>query len=496
VRKQAPAQSAVAALQYVFIMDSPQPDPNAVPVIAIVGRPNVGKSALFNRLLRRRLAIVHEQSGVTRDRVTASARIGDRHVLLVDTGGLGFYPDEKKGLGLFDGLIREQVEAVLGAAARILLVTDAMAGRVPLDEEIAAYLRRRGVPVIVVPNKADNPTLEAAAVEAFVPLGFEQVRPVSCLHGLGIGELERAVAQGLPERAPPAAEARLRIAVVGRPNVGKSSLVNRLLGERRMIVSDVPGTTRDAVDLPFTLRTAGGDVPALLVDTAGLRHRPKVDSSVEFFSVLRAEKALERADLVLLVLEAHAPPTSQDRRIARLICEAGKPCLLVANKWDLLPDQVGATRLAEGIHQALPYMNYAPVVAASATEARGLRHLHESIGSVYEKMHTTVPTSLLNRYLHDQVERTPPAAVGGRHLKVFYTTLISTVPPRLVLFVNHRDLASRAYVQFLQSRVRETFFADCAMPVTVELRDRPQKEGRVRPPPRRDAARRRPRSRS
>ncbi|MFA4944608.1 MAG: ribosome biogenesis GTPase Der [Lentisphaeria bacterium] len=450
-----------------------------LPVVAIVGRPNVGKSAIFNRFLGRRRAIVHEQAGVTRDRVVAACDYDGRHFLLVDTGGLGVFPGERKGVESFDTLIREQVEAVLKEAAAVIFVTDSQAGLTPLDGEIAAFLRRQGVRVVVAGNKTDAPEKIPAAVAAFTPLGFH-VEAVSAVHGLGIGDLLLEATRDLPrneaELRAAAETAPLRLAVVGRPNAGKSSLVNCLAGHRRMIVSEIPGTTRDAVDVPVELTTpAGAPLPAVIVDTAGLRPRHKVDSLVEKFSVMRAEHAIRHADIILFLVDASAPPTAQDRRIANLIGEARKPCLLVANKSDLLPKGTKPAALERGLRQEMPFMDYVPLVAISAKTGRGLEELRGRIARLQEKLQTTIPTAILNQFLRDLVARTPPPAVKGRHLKLFYCTMVSTPPPHLVMFVNHKELGSRAYTLFLESRARDAFFPEGGMPVTVEMRNRSQK---------------------
>jgi len=303
------------------------------------------------------------------------------------------------------------------------------------------------------------------------------VAPISCVQGTGIDDLLIDALAGMPQVAVTAeTETPLRLTVVGRPNVGKSSLVNRLLNSNRMIVSEIPGTTRDTVDMPFTLRLRDQRLPAVLVDTAGLRHKHKVASPVELFSVMRAGKAIERADLVLFLLEANTPPTSQDRRIANLIVTESKPCVLVANKWDLLPAKVAPGKFEADLRFELPFMAYAPLVGVSALQDWGMPRLLETIFGIREKMLTVVPTAILNQFLHDLVQRNPPPASGGRRFKLFYTTMISALPPRLLAFVNDRRLGTRAYLQFLETRVREAFYPCGGIPVSITLRDRPQTE--------------------
>lgn len=468
-----------------------------LPVVVIVGRPNVGKSALFNRIVGRRVAIVHEQAGVTRDRVASVADYDGRRFLLVDTGGLGVFLDTQKGVEKFDSLIREQVELVLKDAACVIFTVDAMAGMNPLDSEIAQFLRRQGRPVILAANKTDDPQKVPAARDAFLSLKFH-IEPVSSLQGLGIGDLLASVVDQLPEPAAgesgdaagaAAGTAPVRLAVIGRPNVGKSSLVNQLIGQNRMIVSDIPGTTRDAVDVPIVLPGPGGQPqPAVIIDTAGLRPKHKVDNVVEIFSVMRSQNAIKRADIVLFLLDAGAPPTAQDRRIASLIGEAHKPCILVANKIDLLPPKTRPDALEAAIRREMPFMRYAPIVSISAMHGRNLTDLKARVARLHEKLQTPIPTSILNQFLNDLVARTPPPAIKGKHLKVFYTTMIHTPPPHLVMFVNHRELGTSAYIQFLESRTCDAFFPEGGMPVTIELRNRPQKEPEERRAARRDAA--------
>ncbi|MFA5205688.1 MAG: ribosome biogenesis GTPase Der [Lentisphaeria bacterium] len=450
-----------------------------LPIIAIVGRPNVGKSALFNRIVGRRMAIVHEQAGVTRDRVMAAAEDDNRHFQVVDTGGLGYYTDEKAA-GVFDGLIRAQVEAVAAEAVALILVTDAQVGETPLDREIAQYLRTFGRRVVVAANKADNPTLRESAMTQFAGLGFDSVMPVTCLHGTGIGDLLDAVLKGVPRGAPGAAFATttrpFRMAVLGRPNVGKSSLVNRLVEQERMIVSDIAGTTRDAVDVPFTLKAGARELPAVVVDTAGLRRKSKVDTVVEFFSVDRAKKALDHCDLALFVVDAADPATAQDRRIASQIVEAGKPCVVVANKWDLAPMAVARNRFRDVLKEAMPFLAHAPVAVVSALKDRSLEPLAESVFRVHDSGGVTVPTAVLNQFLRDLLARTPPSSVGGKPLKLFYGAQVSNVPPRFALFVNHERLCPAAYRIFLANRLREAFYPEAGMPVQVVLRERPQND--------------------
>ena len=464
----------------------------SLPIIAIVGRPNVGKSALFNRIVGRRMAIVHEQAGVTRDRIMAAAEDDNRHFQIVDTGGLGNYTDEK-ATGVFDGLIRAQVEAVAGEAATLILVTDAQAGETPLDRELAQFLRTFGRRVVVAANKADSPELRDAAAHQFAGLGFDSVVAVTCLHGRGINDLLDAALKGVPRGAPgrafetdgtsPAGKP-FRLAVLGRPNVGKSSIVNRLAGQERMIVSEVAGTTRDAVDVPITLKAGTRELAAVVVDTAGLRRKSKVDTVVEFFSVDRAQKAMDHCDLALFVVDAAEPATAQDRRIASLIVDSGKPCVVVANKWDLAPMAVARNRFRDALKEALPFLSHAPVAVLSALKDRSLDTLAEAVFQVYDNRGITVPTAVLNQFLRDLLARTPPPAAGGRVFKLFYGAQVSNIPPRFTLFVNHERLCPPAYRVFLTNRLREAFYPESGMPITIAFRERkendPERKERIK----------------
>ena len=394
-----------------------------VPAIAIVGRPNVGKSSLFNTIVGRRLSIVHEMSGVTRDRVVAPLVRNGRRFELIDTGGLGMLAGESRKVDVWDSRIAEQVELAIEGADVLIFVANVRDGIVPLDAEVARRLHSSGKPVLFAANKCDNPELDAEAVE-FMQLGFDRVYPVSCLHRRGVNALVEAALRLLPEggAGEPAADAPapVNIAVVGRPNVGKSSLVNALLGEERVMVSDVAGTTRDAIDVDFQIRYQGELRPAVLVDTAGLRKKAKVDTVVEFFSVMRAQAAVTRADLVLFVVEASADGmTAQDRRIASMIRESGKGCVIVANKFDLCRDEHRLKQLQAELRRSLPGMSYAPAVFISARDRSNLGGLLDQIAEVMEQLELKIPTGVLNRVLADAVERNTPPVTGAAPLKLF-----------------------------------------------------------------------------
>lgn len=443
-----------------------------LPIVAIVGRPNVGKSALFNRLVGRRISIVHEQSGVTRDRVAAPAHYGGRHFLLVDTGGLGIHPHERKGPDVFDGLIRDQVAAIVAEADALIWVVDCLDGMAPQDEQIREFMMQAELPVVLAANKADNGPLREGAVGEFAKLGVRDIVPTTCTHNQGMDELMRRVVDLIPVVADPPADGGLRIAVVGRPNVGKSSLVNRIFGEERVMVSDIAGTTRDAVDVPVTLRDGDEEVPATFIDTAGLRPRSRVDTVVEFFSVSRAQSAIRRAHVVLLVIDATDPGTAQDRRIARMICDERKPCILLVNKWDLVKEGTKQRDFAAEIRSRMPFMQHAPMHVICALSGYNFSGILEHILALREQMQITIPTAVLNQFLQDTLARTPPSPVGNKRFKVFYGTMVGNPPPHIILFANSRAACPGNYLQFLENRLRDAFFPEAGLPIWLEVRER------------------------
>jgi GTP-binding protein len=396
---------------------------------------------------------------------------------VVDTGGLGVGVREKR-VDLFDGLIREQVARIVHDADAIVWVVDCQDGLTPQDEEVADLLREAGKPVAVAANKADNPSLRDVATAHFAATGFDAILPTSCTQNTGIGDLLTEVLQHLPPAAglPERADSRLKVAVVGRPNVGKSSLVNRLFGSERVIVSDIAGTTRDAIDVPVDIDDGDETVPMTLIDTAGLRRRRQVDSVVEFFSVARAEKAIRRSDVVLFVTDAMEPGTAQDRRIARMVVDAGKPCIMLVNKWDLVSGRMKQKELAALIRNQLSFMQHAPMHFICATSGYNVDGILEHLLQVREQMQVKVPTSVLNQFLQDTLARTPPHSVGTRRLKVFYGTMVSTPPPKFVLFVNSRNACPANYLQFLENQLREAFFPQAGLPIRIELRERHSSE--------------------
>jgi GTPase len=479
-------------------------------LIAIVGRPNVGKSALFNRIAGRRIAIVHDQPGVTRDRITAEVEWRGQPFTLVDTGGIGLLRREKAS----DVIIRaalEQVQLAIEAADVIVLVVNVQEGVVPLDREAAARLRHSGKPVLVAVNKVDTHRAEKGTPE-FSELGFDQVFPVSAIHGEGLEPLMNAamglvaVRSGSPSE--PAGEGEdhesritpqtpLKLAIVGRPNVGKSSIINALTKSERVVVSPIPGTTRDAVDVPFEVVTEGVRQSYVLIDTAGLRKTRRVEDSIEFFSVKRAEESIARCDIAILVLDAEAGITEQDKKVADRIVEARRACIVVVNKWDLMDDAVRKARLeeierrrkkqnrnapnvmttlsefGEWVQEHLFFLDYAPVIFTSARSGFHLDRLLEAVRYVAAQLQQKVPTAILNRTLQDAVERRQPVSALGHRLKFFYATQVKQAPPTFLLFVNRDELFSEQYKKYLGDQMRRAFgYEGC--PVILAAKARPK----------------------
>ena len=449
--------------------------------VAIVGRPNVGKSALFNRLAGRNIAIVHDQPGITRDRLAAPSTRGQRPFLIWDTGGIG---------GAGESELAAQVRAAADAAMResdvILFVVDAQHGMAPIDQDLARMLRKSRTPVVLVVNKIDHEKHEALESD-FARLNFQHLVPISAAHGRGISELLETIDRLLPNQAEPAVEdphARkppIGLAIIGRPNAGKSSLINSILKDQRTIVSDIPGTTRDAIDIAY--QREGRQF--LLIDTAGMRARSKHSTSVEVFSVMRAERTIRRADLCVLVIDLTSGVMSQDKKIAGLIQEARKPSLVILNKWDLVkPDRGAKTKMKELIATArehLFFLDYAPVLIASAATGENVTQLFDLIADVQRASGVRIGTGVLNRMLRAAFEANPPPTIGTRRLKLFYAAQSkgdaerAIDPPKFILFVNQPKRLSEGYGRYLQGRIRQ-IEPYPGLPILLTCRPRSEKE--------------------
>lgn len=419
------------------------------PMVAIVGRPNVGKSTLFNRLVGKRIAIVEETPGITRDRLYAQSEWIGRGFTLIDTGGMVL--NEKDPLVV---QVRMQADIAISEADVILLVVDVTEGITAADLEVAEILRRAGKPVLLVVNKADNRKQEREAVE-FYSLGLGEVYPISSLHGHGVAELLDKIVENLP---PPGAEERLpegaiKIAIVGRPNVGKSLMLNAILQEERAIVSEIPGTTRDVVDTFF--EHDGQSI--VLIDTAGIRRAGKIQRSIEYYSVLRAVRAIERADVALLIVDAAEGVTDGDKRVGGYAHDAGKAVVIVVNKWDLLKGQGPPVReFAQGVREQMAFLSYAPIVFASAKERTGIPEVVESAVLAAQSHAMRLPTGEINRIIHDAVDH-HPLSRKGKQLKVYYATMPAVKPPTIILFVNDPDMLHFSYRRYLENQLRKAY---------------------------------------
>ncbi|MFC1497859.1 ribosome biogenesis GTPase Der [Verrucomicrobiota bacterium] len=435
--------------------------------VVIVGRPNVGKSAIFNRLAGRRIAIVHEQSGVTRDRLMREVSWEDERFELIDTGGV-CNMDRAVISDAIEAGIRGQVNAALEDAAVAMFVVDITSDIVALDEEVANILRISGCATVVAVNKADSPDKDELASE-FEKFGFP-VFPVSALHNRGFAPLMDAVVDALPETENVTIANPLKVAVVGRPNVGKSSYVNRLLRDDRVIVSDTPGTTRDSIDVPFTVGKGDQARHYLLIDTAGLRRRGKAEDAVERYSSFRAEQSIENADVTVLLLDAVQGPTAQDKKIAASIIKNEKGCVILVNKWDLAGSMT-QRKYGPAVCKVMPFMGHCPVVFASAKTGYNVRRTIEAIDHVAAQVQGSLPTGILNRTIIDACEKVHPPAIKGKQLKTYYATQVGVQPLRIRLFVNNPKLIRNAYRTYLIKSLRKKFGLEGA-PVILQFRAR------------------------
>ena len=457
-----------------------------LPSVAIIGRPNVGKSALFNRLVGRKIAIVHNQPGITRDRISAICSRGEQPFALWDTGGI-FGAGEKD----LRGEVRRTAEEALHASDLLLFVVDGKDGLSPIDSDLARTLRKARKPIVLVVNKIDHDKHESLAAE-FDSLGFEKIVSISAEHNRGIAELLDQIEQLLPAISDQqsAISNSLSIAIIGRPNVGKSSLINAIVQSERAIVSELPGTTRDSVDISY--QRDGRRF--LFIDTAGIRRRGKLSSSVEVFSVMRAERSIRRADLCVLIVDLTSGVTAQDKRIAGLIQEARKAALVVLNKWDLVKPKRGERQtireLVAETREKIFFLNYAPVLVASARTGENVDRLFGMIGKIEQASATRIGTGVLNRLMRAVFAANPPPMVKGRRLKLFYAAQAAGTrdrsakgridrrehlqPPEFVLFVNDPRLLTQSYARYLEARIRDAE-PYSGLPIILTLRSRSQK---------------------
>ncbi|MBR1806620.1 MAG: ribosome biogenesis GTPase Der [Selenomonadaceae bacterium] len=420
------------------------------PIVAVVGRPNVGKSTLFNQIGKRRLSIVDDMAGVTRDRIYMDAVWLNREFTLVDTGGI-----EIKSADKMLTQIRTQAKIAADEADVIIFVADGRAGLTADDEAVAKFLRTSDKPIVLAVNKIDD-VRQANDIFEFYNLGLGEPIGISASNALNLGDLLDAVVKNFPSTEDEARDDdEIRIAVIGRPNVGKSSLVNAMLGEERVIVSDVPGTTRDAIDTHFF---ADG-TKFTLIDTAGMRRKSKIDEPVERYSVIRSLRAIDRADVVLMLIEAPVGVTEQDKKIAGYAHDSGKGCVIVVNKWDIFPNKHdrSTNRFTDDLRERLGFLQYAPVVYVSALTGQRVDRVTELVKFVAEQQSMRIQTSVLNELIRDAVAVNPPPSKKGKSAKIFFVTQADIRPPRFILFVNEPELMHFSYLRFIENRLRESF---------------------------------------
>ena len=438
------------------------------PMIAIVGRPNVGKSMLFNRLAGQRLSIVEDTPGVTRDRLYAPCEWNGRSFTIVDTGGIE--PGTDNEILQF---MREQAEIAIDNASVTIFVCDIKTGLTAADQDVARMLLKSGKPVVLAVNKMDSVGATNPDIYEFYNLGLGDPIPVSAVHGHGTGDLlDACLAYFPPEEEEEEEEDAIRVALIGKPNVGKSSLINRILGEERVIVSNVAGTTRDTVDSRFE----NDKGKYVFIDTAGMRKKSKVDDRIEKFSVLRATMAIERSDVCLVMIDAQEGVTEQDTKVAGIAHEAGKACIIVVNKWDAV-EKDGKTmdRMREEVRRDLSYMTYAPILFISALTGQRVDRLFELINYVNDQASMRITTGMLNSVLADATARVQPPTDKGRRLKIYYMTQIGVKPPHFVCFCNDARLFHFSYQRYLENQIRGTFGLE-GTPIRMTIRQKGDKE--------------------
>ena len=433
-------------------------------VVAIVGRPNVGKSTLFNKLIVDRLSIVKNEPGVTRDRLYREMEWSGKEFLLVDTGGL-----EPKTDDFMMNKIKEQAQVAIDEADVVIFLVDGKAGITGLDEDVANVLRKKDKKVVVAVNKIDNYMRDQENILEFYALGFEEVVGISGEHKINLGDLLDAVISKFDRKKEKSREEGLKIAVLGRPNAGKSSLVNKLLNEERSIVSDIAGTTRDSID--SSLKYDGETYT--LIDTAGIRKQSKIEDSIEYYSVLRAVKSIKRADVCVLMLDATELLTEQDKRVAGLIYEERKPIIIAINKWDLIEkDNTSVKKFTELVKADLPFLSYAPVITISALTGKRTINILEQAKFINEEYHKKITTGLLNQILSEMIAQNPVPTRKGRAVKINYATQVGEAPPRFAFFSNNPELIHFSYQRYIENKLREYFgFEGCPIDIVFNKKN-------------------------
>jgi len=439
----------------------------AKPIVAIVGRPNVGKSTLFNQIGKKRVSIVEDMPGVTRDRIYLDAEWLGHEFTMIDTGGIEIETTDK-----ILTAIRHQAQLAIEEADVILFIVDSKTGLTSSDEEVANILRNTRKPVLVAVNKVDN-IKDQNEIYEFYNLGLGDPIPISASNALNLGDLLDKVVESLPkEEFVEEDPDQIKVAVIGRPNVGKSSLVNALIGQERVIVSDIPGTTRDAIDTHFTKE----GTEFVLIDTAGMRRKAKIDLPVERYSVIRSLRAVDRSDVVLMVINAVDGVTEQDKKIAGYAHEAGKGVIIVVNKWDLVEkDSKTSLRFTEAIRHELGFMQYAPVLFTSALTKQRVHRVTELVKYVAEQHSMRIATSVLNQVIADAVSINPPPSDSGKRLKIYFTTQPDVKPPTFIFFVNDPEIMHFSYLRFLENKLRESFGFE-GTPLKLVVRGRKEDE--------------------
>ena len=438
------------------------------PIVAIIGKPNVGKSTFFNYLAGSRISIVQDTPGVTRDRIYAETNWRGRDFTLIDTGGI-----EPESDDIILSQMREQANLAINMADVIIFLTDIRQGVTSADKEIALMLKKSGKPIVLVCNKADNFEKDKEEIYEFYNLGIGEPYPISAANALGIGDVLDKIYESFPEKAENEEEQdAIKVAVIGKPNVGKSSLINKILGENRLIVSNIAGTTRDAIDTPF--ENEKGEY--ILIDTAGVRRKSKVKESIEKFSIMRTLLAIERADVCLMMLDALEGVTEQDAKIAGEAHEAGKGVIIVVNKWDEYEKETGTLeKYKKDIYSKLSYLSYAPIIFISAKTGQRVHKLFDLINHVNEQNSMRISTSVLNQVINEAIAIVQPPTDKGKRLKIFYGTQVSTKPPTFVIFVNNKELFHFSYERYIVNQIRKEFGLE-GTPVRIIVREKNQKE--------------------